>query len=442
MNSTDLISVIVPIHNTVSYLHDCIVSIVKQTYENIEIICVDDHSDDETARALDKESRRDKRIRIIRLDENLGAGEARNTGMRRANGDYLMFLDSDDLYEPEMIEILHDTISKNNADICVCSFDCFDGLTGEPLYEFRPKTVKGMTGGCFKLSQLGEDGLTIYNTAPWNKIFRKQYLDDKKLFFQSLSSSNDVSFVYRASLKANSIVYSDNRRALAHYRVNTGTQISANKKSMNLYRAVKHVLNEMGDEVSELSLRQIVYAYIMLAVYELRECKDDKINREFYDCTQALINDKAKHLRFNDPVADDRLKRFMALDYESNWFGRGNEFYERIKANYEMLADVLNVEDNILIWGNGEKSNSLQRVLRERGFGKVNIADIKNSNVGERTESGYMIVDYLQALKCNRKIVASNRSIYSYLTQKGYRCIDLDDYCEERNDNKRGSLNI
>ena len=412
-----------------------------QTYENIEIICVDDHSDDETARILDKESRQDKRIRIIRLNESVGAGEARNIGMRRANGDYLMFLDSDDLFEPDMIEILHDAISKNNSDISVCAFDCFDGLPGEPLYEFQPKTVKEMTGGCFNLSQLGDDGLTIYNTAPWNKIFRKQYLDENRLYFQSLSSSNDVSFVYRASLKAKSIVYCDNRRPLAHYRVNTRTQISRNRKSMNLYCAVKHVLDEMGNDVSELSLRQLVYAYLMHAVYELRECKDDKINREFYGCTRAWLNDKAKNLRFNDPVADDRLIRFMTLDYESNWFGRGNEFYERIKENYEMLAKVLNTEDNILIWGNGEKSNSLQRVLREHGFGEVCIADIKNSNVGEKTESGYMIEDYSQALECNRKIVASNHSIYCYLTQKGYRCIDLDVYCEDRNDNKRDSLN-
>ena len=430
-----MVSIVIPIHNSYLYLHDCIASITKQSYEEIEIICVDDCSDTDTADALDHEAQYDDRIAVIHLKQSVGAAAARNIGLKSANGEYLIFLDSDDYFEADMVELLFYTITANNADIGVCGFDCFDDSSGEVLYTFQPKLVEGVTTDCFGLSQLGEDGLTIYNTAPWNKIFKRRFLEENELLFQSLSSSNDVSFIYRASLKANRIVYCSNKRPLVHYRVNTGTQISGKKNSINLYRAVKYVLDEIGD-ASELVIRQIIYAYLMLAVYELRECNDDKVNGEFYRYTRELLDNKAKQLRFKDPIANNRLTRFLTLDYESNWFGRGKEFYERIIDNYEKLSEVICAEDNILIWGNGEKSNSLQRVLKEGGFEKVSITDIKNTNVGERTESGYMIVDYSQALDCNRKVIASNHNIYCYLTQKGIRCIDLDVYCEERIENE------
>lgn len=115
----DKISVIIPIYNTEKYLSRCIESIIKQTYDNIEIILVNDGSTDQSSKICKKYSRIDNRVVLIEQD-NKGAAAARNTGLRHATGNYIGWVDSDDYIEPDMFEKMLDCIHKENADACIC----------------------------------------------------------------------------------------------------------------------------------------------------------------------------------------------------------------------------------------------------------------------------------------------------------------------------------
>lgn len=132
-----LISVIIPVYKVEAYLTACVKSVQAQTYQNIEIILVDDGSPDNCPKMCDEFAAQDSRIRVIHK-ENGGLSSARNAGIEAAKGEYLAFLDSDDLWTPFFLERLHRAIEETGADFSVCLFCRF---CGEPPTEL-PETVE------------------------------------------------------------------------------------------------------------------------------------------------------------------------------------------------------------------------------------------------------------------------------------------------------------
>ena len=116
---TALISVIVPVYNVAQYLEKSIASIQKQTYQNLEIILVDDGATDESGRLCDAIAEQDDRVSVLHK-KNEGLSQARNDGMKQTHGDYLIFIDSDDYIHPEMIQSLYEQLIQEDADVSSC----------------------------------------------------------------------------------------------------------------------------------------------------------------------------------------------------------------------------------------------------------------------------------------------------------------------------------
>lgn len=132
----ELISVIIPVYKVEAYLTACVESVLRQTYQNFEIILVDDGSPDSCPQMCDAFAARDDRIRVIHK-ENGGLSSARNAGIDAARGDYLAFLDSDDLWSPVFLERLYRAIRETDADFAVCLFQRF-----REEWEIRPITAE------------------------------------------------------------------------------------------------------------------------------------------------------------------------------------------------------------------------------------------------------------------------------------------------------------
>lgn len=143
MDNIIKVSVIVPVYNVELYLNRCIESIVTQTYTNLEIILVDDGSTDNSGKLCDEWARKDNRIKVVHK-KNAGLGFARNTGLDHANGDYVVYIDSDDYVAENMIETLLTALTKNKADTVYCGLNrvfpegriveqpsCYDNLVFE-----------------------------------------------------------------------------------------------------------------------------------------------------------------------------------------------------------------------------------------------------------------------------------------------------------------------
>ena len=110
------VSIIVPVYNVEKYLRQCLDSVLNQTFQEFEAICINDGSTDSCAQILDEYAKKDSRIKVITQD-NKGLSEARNTGLKHVQGDYVFFLDSDDSIHPQCLDICHSFIQKDNADM-------------------------------------------------------------------------------------------------------------------------------------------------------------------------------------------------------------------------------------------------------------------------------------------------------------------------------------
>lgn len=162
------ISVIVPIYGVEAYLDRCVRSIVDQTYENIEIILVDDGSPDHCPAICDAWAKKDSRIQVIHK-ENGGLSDARNAGMAVATGDLLSFIDSDDAIAPDFLEKLHWALTEHHADVAECAVS-YVNEAGEILRERKAAPMQTMNNMEALRRLVLEDG--IYQTV-WNKLYRR-----------------------------------------------------------------------------------------------------------------------------------------------------------------------------------------------------------------------------------------------------------------------------
>jgi len=181
-----LISVIVPIYNVEDYLDRCIESIVKQTYDNLEIILVDDGSPDNCPEVCDRWADKDERIKVIHK-ENSGVGMARNAGIDLSCGDYIMFVDSDDYIQNNAVELLYDRLIDDNSDFSIGKHvDAYDdGSINDSFCSWMNDVVLDKKG---VISQFGK--LKFFSVAPWGKLYKAEIFSDIR--FPSISCGEDM----------------------------------------------------------------------------------------------------------------------------------------------------------------------------------------------------------------------------------------------------------
>lgn len=240
------VSVIIPVYNAGRYLQQCLDSIRNQTLKNIEIICVNDGSTDDSLSILQSAAQIDDRI-IVVSQENSTAGAARNRGLEIATGKYLSFLDADDFFEENMLENAYQSAEENNADIVVFRSNRYDEGVGD--YTDSNWTVKEEYLPQKKVfSHRNVQNLfgCIMSWA-WDKLFDADFIKQNELYFQSQPCINDLFFVYSALAKAQRIYFLN--EILIHKRVNNPEAITTNySKSGNwccFYNALKALRKQL-----------------------------------------------------------------------------------------------------------------------------------------------------------------------------------------------------
>ena len=222
------VSVIIPVYNAEQYLRQCLDSVINQTLQDIEIICVDDGSQDNSIAILKEYTTRDSRFRLIR-EKNRGAGAARNQGLREATGEYLSFLDADDFFEPEMLEKAVARAEEYQAQIVVFNSDQYHMdkrqfvpvpwvMVKEDIPPYMPFTYRQLTGNVF-LSFVG---------WAWDKLYRRDFVEAHDLWFQEQRTTNDMLFVFSALVLAKRIAVLD--EVLAHQRRGSGASLSVTRE--------------------------------------------------------------------------------------------------------------------------------------------------------------------------------------------------------------------
>ena len=227
----ELISVIVPIYNVEKYLNKCIESIINQSYSNLEIILVDDGSKDSSGIMCDSYILKDKRIKVIHK-ENGGLSDARNVGLDKAKGEYIVFIDSDDWIDEKMIEILYNIVKKNNSDISIC--DYFLAYNEEIQTQKEDIEVINLSN-IEALKKIYDKDLGVCMIVAWNKLYKRNlFKDDIRYPYGKIHE--DEFTTYKLLYKAEKISYTNQKMYYYRQRENSITS-SFNKKRLDCLEA-------------------------------------------------------------------------------------------------------------------------------------------------------------------------------------------------------------
>lgn len=246
MSNLPLISIIVPVYNAQKFLNRCVDSLISQTYENIEIILVNDGSKDDSGAICDSFAQKDSRVKVIHK-ENGGVSSARNLGLDTATGEYIAFVDADDYVDKDMYKKLYDNAVSTGSDISMCSYaledkegNIIDKSNNSELFEFtRSEMVKHM------LMQ------KLYTCSPWNKLLKADTINNIR-FDTHVLHNEDLLFIYQAMKNCNKAVFMDKPLYFYCYNENSAARVSYSDKNTTMLIAQDFVLSDIGEAMPDI----------------------------------------------------------------------------------------------------------------------------------------------------------------------------------------------
>lgn len=317
-----LVSIIMPVYNVEKYVEQGLKNLLNQSVKHIEIIIIDDGSTDGTVEILKKYQASDKRLRVF-YQKNQYAGVARNVGLAKARGKYVLFLDGDDFFSTDLIEETYYAAEMNHADVVLFGAKNYNNLTKEYqdanwylrtdlLPEKQPFNYKDCPDNFYLLT----------TPNPWTKMFRRKFVEKNGLKFQAIHNSNDLLFIFTALVMAKRIVTID--KAFVFYRVglNSNLQTIKYKEPLSFYDAYK----AWHDKLVELDvLDEVRYGYVNMIVtgciYNLNTTKEltakrivfEKLKDEIFETLEVLGHNKEYYC---DEYAYGEMIRIMESSFE------------------------------------------------------------------------------------------------------------------------------
>jgi len=268
MNSNPLVSIVIPVYNVEQYLRQCLDSVVHQTYDNLEIVCVNDGSPDNSIDILREYERKDQRVKVVDI-ENQGLSEARNVGTANCNGDFLLYIDSDDWIDLETVESSLRAVQEHDSDLVLWNYiKEYDGYS-RPVLVFHEKSVfeeegfvqlyqrlVGLTG-----EQLRHPEQCDSISTAWGKLYRLSVIRDNNIKFVNtrIIGTEDLLFNAEVFKYCSSAVALPER--FNHYRKSNASSLTKNFKpeffeqSLELQRRLRSVCGDVDFLSQSLSNR-------------------------------------------------------------------------------------------------------------------------------------------------------------------------------------------
>ena len=331
-----MLSVIIPVYNVENYLNECLDSVTSQTLDDMEIICIDDGSTDNSPYILKEYQKKDSRIKII-TKENGGQATARNLGIKEAQGEYIAFVDSDDFIEPTMFEKLYTKAKDYNLDITMCKIATYNNQTKEikdNVWYYMLGVFRDFEKDIFSHKDTKEFTCNIAVT-PYNKIYKTTLLKENNILFPEGLIFEDEKFFYDTYLRAKRVSIID--EFLYYYRINRkGSTVDTIKD------------NDFSDIIPISKL--------------IRETFKETNNYEDY---KILLSNRFIHLQ---------LARFTQTSqkYKENFFNLLKSDLEEVLADriiYDNLeSDVKLRVDKII---NSESLNEFEKLDEDKVFSVV-----------------------------------------------------------------------
>lgn len=309
-----MISVIVPVYNVEEYLHVCINSILKQSYQDFEVICIDDASTDSSLEILEYFAKKDSRVKIIKNKENIGLGPSRNVGIEAATGKYILFLDSDDWYSFDTLETLVTEAEENNLEVLmfknIVYYEDNQAFGMEPYYEMR--FMDNFAHKIFTHWDLNKKLFSLPIGA-CNKLYLKSFLDENNIRFPNQNYIHeDNPFSCKVLLCAERMSYTD-------------------KYFYNRRRRHNSIMSFNDDRLFD----NIPIVYLVLEVF--------LENREIYEYYKKQV------LTYIFAIVLNNKYNQIEDQYKEEFFKQVQEVYKSLIWDYGFYKDIKeNVDPDIL----------------------------------------------------------------------------------------------
>ena len=309
--SNELVSVILPIYNVELYLKECIESVIRQSYKNLEIILVDDGSTDQSPYICDEYAKIDSRIKVIHK-KNGGLSDARNVGVQASSGTYIALVDSDDLIAQSFIEELYECCIKSNAMIAACAYSKFsneDEITGSNSQD-DAQVISGRE--LVKRIYLGQAGK--FGFVAWNKLYSRKLFDTVQYPFGRIYE--DTFTTYKLFLNSNQIALLD--KPLYFYRIRPESIMSARV-------SLKKIKDGVDADASVVKYFQENQDYEILPYVSSYFCKQAVLT--YYKLIPKVNHDEK-----------EEAKKYLKTVYRQTWnYCRESNMNFKKKIIYRMI---------------------------------------------------------------------------------------------------------
>lgn len=311
------ISIIIPVYNVENYLSQCLDSVINQTLNDIEIICINDGSTDNSLSILKDYANKDNRIKII-SKENEGQAIARNLGIKEAKGEYIAFVDSDDFVELDMFENLYYLAKKRDLDLVMCKIALFDNKTKNINYNswyYKLGVFEDFDKTVFNYKDTKEFTCEI-SVTPYNKIYKTSLLRENNISFPEGLIFEDEKFFYDVYLKSNKVSIFD--KFLYYYRTNrSGSTVDKNKENdysdlVLIYKLIRQSFKDEGnyEEYKVLLANRLIHLELVRFTQTSEEYKENYFNLLKDDLKEVLSDLEIK----NNLTANVKSRVFKILN--------------------------------------------------------------------------------------------------------------------------------
>lgn len=351
------VSIIIPVYNCEKYIARCLESIIKQTLKEIEIICINDASCDDSFDILNNYQKKDSRIKIIHMPVNKGAGLCRNKGLELASGEYIHFVDADDYMMLDACEKLYNHMKEKNGDICFHKIKIIsenknnESSVSQGILEKYDGSYIG-TGLLDEFVKNNE-----FFLYPWSVIFKRKLINENKLTFSSLLIGEGGEFVLKALVRAKSASVLD--EVLYYYNVHEDSIMGKNsKRSIILLGQISQYI--IG--VREFAICNNSYGLKNFLVQQKKKIKptlDNLSKDELENIEKAIKEDFSKYIFYelknatieDDLVLDDSITQILEKINSVILYGAGN-----ITKNILKILNFYGIELEAIIVTNRENN--------------------------------------------------------------------------------------
>lgn len=329
MNNNEIkVSIVIPIYNTGDYLKECLNTICNQTLKELQIICVDDGSTDNSVEIVESFMKQDDRIELYHhIGKGVGAGAARNHGLQYAKGEYLLILDSDDYFELDLAEKTYELAKKNDLDVVLFDAKYLD-QNDVVLKNYSALYLCNLpNSSIFNVNDCADNIFQISPGMAWSKIWKHDFITENNIVFQENTLADDTLFTYSALCVAKKMSVLPER--LVNYRyIRVGNQSS--NKDKDVYSSIS-----CAHELKKILLKHKLY------------------NKLEYSYIRTVLGRCISHLRsFNSYESFEKLyvalKEFINNEIlcNENWmdcFNIKTDNFSNDIAKQRLIDNILNI---------------------------------------------------------------------------------------------------